>query len=99
MSVIEKQDLKGIVGLVTNAKQVVTSVQDVARKLADFAKFTSKKRSSGKPILMFTGLLHIFLRHKLIEYYCFNGFQIVLVLDWVRLTEQTEQSCDEILYS
>ncbi|XP_038897253.1 uncharacterized protein LOC120085373 isoform X2 [Benincasa hispida] len=46
MSLIDKEDWKSVIGLVTNAKQVVTSVQDVARKLADFAKFPSKKRSS-----------------------------------------------------
>ncbi|KAA0042064.1 Alpha/beta-Hydrolases superfamily protein [Cucumis melo var. makuwa] len=46
MSLIGKEDWKSIIGLVTNAKQVVTSVQDVAQKLADYAKFTSKKKSS-----------------------------------------------------
>ncbi|KGN44704.1 uncharacterized protein LOC101216108 isoform X2 [Cucumis sativus] len=45
MSLIDKEDWKSIIGLVTNAKQVVTSVQDVAQKLADYAKFTSKKKS------------------------------------------------------
>ncbi|KAG6593056.1 Sn1-specific diacylglycerol lipase beta, partial [Cucurbita argyrosperma subsp. sororia] len=45
-SVIEEQDWKNIYGLLTNAKQVVTSVQDVARKLGDYAKFTSKKGPS-----------------------------------------------------
>ena len=49
MSLIDKEDWKSIIGLVTNAKQVVTSVQDVAQKLADYAKFTSKKKS-GKLI-------------------------------------------------
>ncbi|CAI0385727.1 unnamed protein product [Linum tenue] len=33
--------------MVTNAKQVVSSVQDVASKLADFAKFWGKS-SPGK---------------------------------------------------
>lgn len=47
---IEEQDWKNIYGLLTNAKQVVTSVQDVARKLGDYAKFTSKKGPSGKLI-------------------------------------------------
>lgn len=37
MSVLEKDDWKRIVDLVTNAKQVVSSVQEVARKLADYA--------------------------------------------------------------
>ncbi|KAJ0963601.1 hypothetical protein J5N97_028723 [Dioscorea zingiberensis] len=38
MSVLEKEDWKRMVDLVTNAKQVVTSVQDVTRKLADYAR-------------------------------------------------------------
>ncbi|CAN1766521.1 Diacylglycerol lipase-beta [Linum perenne] len=41
-SVIEKEDWKSVIGLVTNAKQVVSSVQDVAGKLADFAKLWGK---------------------------------------------------------
>lgn len=48
MSVVEKADWKNLIDLVTNAKQVVSSVQDVARKLADYANFKSKKESSGK---------------------------------------------------
>lgn len=48
MSVVEKEDWKNVIDLVTNAKQVVSSVQDVALKLADYANFTSKKDSSGK---------------------------------------------------
>ncbi|KAL4596404.1 hypothetical protein ACB092_12G162200 [Castanea dentata] len=46
MSVIEKEDWKNVIGLVTNAKQVVSSVQDVARKLADYAKFRNNDTSS-----------------------------------------------------
>ncbi|XP_022728429.1 uncharacterized protein LOC111283986 [Durio zibethinus] len=49
MSVVEKADWKSIVDLVTNAKLVVSSVQDVARKLADYAKFKSKRESSDGP--------------------------------------------------
>ncbi|KAJ6306528.1 hypothetical protein OIU78_021778 [Salix suchowensis] len=45
MSVIEKEEWKSVIGLVTNAKQVVTSIQDVAQKLADYAKFGSNKNS------------------------------------------------------
>ncbi|CAN0898364.1 Diacylglycerol lipase-beta [Linum grandiflorum] len=41
-SVIEKEDWKSVIGLVTNAKQVVSSVQDVAGKLGDFAKLWGK---------------------------------------------------------
>ncbi|KAK7393426.1 hypothetical protein VNO78_21982 [Psophocarpus tetragonolobus] len=43
MSVIEKEDWKSVTDLVTNAKQFVSSVQDVARKLADFANFKRSK--------------------------------------------------------
>ncbi|XXG40640.1 hypothetical protein AAC387_Pa01g1310 [Persea americana] len=46
MSVLEKEDWKSFVELVANAKQVVSSVQDVARKLADYAKFRSKTNAS-----------------------------------------------------
>lgn len=48
MSVVEKEDWKNVIDLVTNAKQMVSSMQDVARKLADYANFTSKKDSFGK---------------------------------------------------
>ncbi|XVF32421.1 hypothetical protein REPUB_Repub17cG0081100 [Reevesia pubescens] len=47
MSVVEKGDWKSVVDLVTNAKLVVSSVQDVACKLADYAHFKSKKESSN----------------------------------------------------
>ncbi|KAJ8899389.1 hypothetical protein K2173_018363 [Erythroxylum novogranatense] len=56
-TLVEKEDWKSVVGLVTNAKQVVSSVQDVARKLADYAKFKSKNCSdtpSGKQSLCVT---------------------------------------------
>ncbi|KAK7277529.1 hypothetical protein RJT34_22543 [Clitoria ternatea] len=43
MSVIEKEDWKSVSDLVTNAKQVVSSAQDVARKLADYANFRRNK--------------------------------------------------------
>ena len=52
MSVIEKEEWKNVIGLVTNAKQVVSSVQDVARKLADYAKFRNNDTSSGKLYLL-----------------------------------------------
>ncbi|KAK1373116.1 Fungal lipase-like domain containing protein [Heracleum sosnowskyi] len=41
-SVLEKEDWKNVVDLFTNAKLVITSVQDVARKLVDYAKFRSQ---------------------------------------------------------
>ncbi|XVF80936.1 hypothetical protein PTKIN_Ptkin15bG0115600 [Pterospermum kingtungense] len=50
MSVVEKADWKSVVDLVTNAKLVVSSIQDVAGKLADYASFKSKKESSDNPI-------------------------------------------------
>lgn len=43
MGVLEKEDWRSVTDLVTNAKQVVTSVQDVARKLADYAKLSNSK--------------------------------------------------------
>lgn len=49
---IEKEDWKNLVDLVSNAKQVVSSVQDVARKLADYANFRSSRDSSGKPTFL-----------------------------------------------
>lgn len=49
MSVIEKEDWKSITDLVTNAKEVVSSVQDVARKLADYTNFRGNKSLAGKP--------------------------------------------------
>jgi len=46
-SVIEKEEWKNVLDLVTNAKQVVTSVQDVARKVSDYANFGNKKEVPG----------------------------------------------------
>lgn len=48
MSVVEKEDWKSFIDLVSNAKLVVSSVQDVAWKLADYAKFRSNKEFIGK---------------------------------------------------
>lgn len=53
ITVLEKEDWKGVVDLFTNAKQVVSSVQDVARKLSDYAKSISN--SSGIPALCLCG--------------------------------------------
>ncbi|KAF1880634.1 hypothetical protein Lal_00011693 [Lupinus albus] len=50
MSVIEKEDWKSVIDFVTNAKQVVYSVQDVARKLADYANFGGDKNLTPGPI-------------------------------------------------
>ncbi|KAL7226445.1 hypothetical protein ACSBR1_021525 [Camellia fascicularis] len=47
MSALEKEDWKNVIGLVSNAKNVVSSVQDVARKLADYAKFGGQTKVSG----------------------------------------------------
>lgn len=49
MTVLEKEDWRSVVGLVTNAKQVMNSVQDVASKLADYAKFRRMIGSTGEP--------------------------------------------------
>lgn len=50
-SILEKEDWKNVVDLFTNAKQVVTSVQDVSRKLVDYAKFWSQAELLGKTCL------------------------------------------------
>lgn len=47
MSVLEKEEWKHIIGLVTNAKLVMSSVQDVARKLSDYAKRRKTSNASG----------------------------------------------------
>ena len=49
---VEKEDWKSVIGLVTNAKQIISFVQDVAQKLVDYARFGSKKNSSGNTILL-----------------------------------------------
>ncbi|KAF5179957.1 sn1-specific diacylglycerol lipase beta [Thalictrum thalictroides] len=46
MTVLEKEDWKSVVDVVANAKQVVSSVQDTARKLADYANFRNNKNLS-----------------------------------------------------
>lgn len=53
-SVVEKEDWRSVIDLVTNAKQVVYSVQDVARRLADYTKFRRKEDSSAEPALHYT---------------------------------------------
>ena len=58
---VEKEDWKNVIDLVTNAKQVVSSVQDVAQKLADYAKFWNTKTSSGKLVLHGTEGLQMLL--------------------------------------
>ncbi|CAH9132811.1 unnamed protein product [Cuscuta epithymum] len=45
--VFEKGDWKGVVDLFTNARQVVSSIHDVARKLADYAKSRGQTGHSG----------------------------------------------------
>ena len=47
---VEKEDWRSVIDLVTNAKQVVSSVQDAARKLADYAKFTKKDNSTREDL-------------------------------------------------
>lgn len=48
MTVIEKEDWKSFIDFVTNAKNVVSSVQDVAHKLADYTNFRRNKSLTGK---------------------------------------------------
>ncbi|KAK6150257.1 hypothetical protein DH2020_017782 [Rehmannia glutinosa] len=50
VSVFSREDWKGVIDLVTNAKQVVSSVQDVARKLAEYAKFRGQTKYSEMPM-------------------------------------------------
>lgn len=50
---IEKEDWKSVIDLVTNAKQVILSVQDVARKFVDYANFRRNNILNGKLSLAF----------------------------------------------
>ncbi|KAK9282229.1 hypothetical protein L1049_005143 [Liquidambar formosana] len=50
MCVLQKEDWKSVIDLVTNAKQVMSSVQDVAWKVAHYAKFRSKTKFSDVSI-------------------------------------------------
>jgi len=58
MSVLQKEDWKGVVDLVTNAKQFVSSVQDVARRLADYTKFRKMSETSDISIRKDPASLH-----------------------------------------
>lgn len=49
---VEKEDWRSVIDLVSNAKQVVSMVQDVGRKLADYAKFRSEMESCGEATLL-----------------------------------------------
>ncbi|KAF3436176.1 hypothetical protein FNV43_RR23268 [Rhamnella rubrinervis] len=51
LSVIEKEDWRSVIDLVSNAKQVVSMMQDVGRKLADYATFRSKTEFSDDNIV------------------------------------------------
>ncbi|XP_077226156.1 alpha/beta-Hydrolases superfamily protein [Tasmannia lanceolata] len=57
MSVLEKEDCKSITDFLTNAKQVVSSVQDVARRVADYAKIRNKTNSSELSITNESGVV------------------------------------------
>ncbi|OIT21062.1 PREDICTED: uncharacterized protein LOC109219382 [Nicotiana attenuata] len=46
VSVLQKEDWRGVIDLFTNAKQVVSSVQDVAWKLADYTKLPGNAKHS-----------------------------------------------------
>ncbi|KAJ9543294.1 hypothetical protein OSB04_023001 [Centaurea solstitialis] len=43
-TIFEKEDWRSVLELVTNAKQVVSSVQEVARRLADYTKFGNQTK-------------------------------------------------------
>ncbi|XP_075100795.1 uncharacterized protein LOC142176634 isoform X2 [Nicotiana tabacum] len=47
VSVLQKEDWRGVIDLFTNAKQVVSSVQDVAWKLADYTKLPGNAKYSA----------------------------------------------------
>ncbi|MFS7902599.1 hypothetical protein Hanom_Chr01g00013161 [Helianthus anomalus] len=48
-TIFEKDDWRSVVDLVTNAKQVVSSVQDVAKKVVDYTKFGSQTKFIDVP--------------------------------------------------
>ncbi|KAI7726084.1 hypothetical protein M8C21_019818 [Ambrosia artemisiifolia] len=48
-TIFDKDDWRGVVDLVTNAKQVVSSVQDVAKKVVDYTKFGSQTKFVDVP--------------------------------------------------
>ncbi|KAK9069008.1 hypothetical protein SSX86_013124 [Deinandra increscens subsp. villosa] len=48
-SVFEKEDWRSVSDLVTNAKQVLSSAQDVAKKLVDYTKFGSQAKFIDVP--------------------------------------------------
>ncbi|KAM0050857.1 putative fungal lipase-like domain, alpha/Beta hydrolase [Helianthus debilis subsp. tardiflorus] len=48
-TIFEKDDWRSVVDLVTNAKQVVSSVQDVAKKVVDYTKFGSQTKFFDVP--------------------------------------------------
>ncbi|KAI3676456.1 hypothetical protein L1987_86065 [Smallanthus sonchifolius] len=48
-SIFEKEDWRSVLDLVTNAKQVLSSVQDVAKKLVDYTKFGSRAKFIDVP--------------------------------------------------
>lgn len=48
MSVVEKEDWENVINLVTNTKQVMSSVQDLAQKLTDYVILGNNRTSSYK---------------------------------------------------
>ncbi|KAJ0517788.1 putative fungal lipase-like domain, alpha/Beta hydrolase [Helianthus annuus] len=48
-TVLEKEDWRSVLDLVNNAKQVLSSVQDVAKKLVDYTKFGSQAKYIDVP--------------------------------------------------
>ncbi|XP_037428514.1 uncharacterized protein LOC119294448 isoform X1 [Triticum dicoccoides] len=78
--VLEKEDWKHIVDIVTNAKLVVSSIQDVANKLADYAKVVTSASSGGKSKMIGTYISDRPLRCLLLGIVC-----ILLNLAWFLL--------------
>ncbi|XP_051142102.1 uncharacterized protein LOC127259022 isoform X2 [Andrographis paniculata] len=50
VSAFKSEDWKRVMDLVTNAKQVVSSVQEVAQKLAEYAQFKEERKHPETPV-------------------------------------------------
>ena len=76
MTVLEKEDWRSLISLVTNAKQVVTPVQDVASKVAGYAKFRSATGSSGEPCFALAKKQENFIMSEV-------TYSLILVIWWL----------------
>ncbi|KAK4418375.1 hypothetical protein Salat_2250200 [Sesamum alatum] len=50
ITAFKNEDWKGVIDLVTNTKHVASSIQDVAQKLAEYAKFREQRKYSEMPM-------------------------------------------------